>query len=64
MKNRLLKEIAKTIRALEKLAIDWEKQFPANEGKGPRMKAGKPRRWMACVDPKAAAATDGSQWDQ
>jgi hypothetical protein len=44
MKSRLAKEIAKTMCALKKLAIDWEKQFPENEGKGSRVKARTPRR--------------------
>lgn len=44
MKSRLLKEIAKTIRALEKLAIDWEKHFPENEEKASRIRARTPRR--------------------
>lgn len=49
MKTRLVKEIAKTIRALEKLAIDWEKHFPENEGKGSRVTARMPGPRLAQI---------------
>ena len=44
MKNRLMKEIAKTIRALRKLGTDWEKHFPKNEGNGSQTAARTTRR--------------------
>ncbi len=49
MKNRLLKEIAKTIRELTKFGTEWEKHFPENEGKGPRTTARTPRRRFAQI---------------
>jgi hypothetical protein len=39
MKNRLVREIAKTIRALENFAIDWQKYFPESEPKASRIRA-------------------------
>ena len=39
-----MKEIAKTIRALTKLGIDWEKHFPENEDNGFRTKARRPKQ--------------------
>lgn len=49
MKSSLVKEIAKTIRTLEKLAIDWEKHFPANERKCLRTRPGRPRCRLARI---------------
>jgi hypothetical protein len=49
MKSRLLKEIAKTVRALEQLAIDWEKHFPENEEEGSRIKVRRQRRRFSQV---------------
>jgi hypothetical protein len=49
MQSRLVKEIAKTIRALEELAIDWEKHFPENERKGSRIIARTPGRRLAQI---------------
>ena len=49
MKSRLVREIAKTIRALEKFAIDWEKHFPENEAKASRIGARAPRRRVAQI---------------
>jgi len=49
MKNRLLNEIAKTIRALTKFGTDWEKHFPENEGKGSRTADRTTRRRFAQI---------------
>lgn len=37
MKNRLAKEIANTIRALEEFAVEWEKQFPEDRNRTSRI---------------------------
>ena len=49
MKNRLMKEIAKTIRALTKFGTAWETHFPEHEGKGSQTTARKPRRRFAQI---------------
>ena len=49
MKSRLVREIAKTIRALEKFAIDWKKHFPESETKASRIRARRPRRRFAQI---------------
>ena len=47
MKNRLMKEIAKTIRALTEFGAAWEKHFPEHEGNGSRTAARTTRRRFA-----------------
>ena len=49
MRSTLVREIEKTIRALEEFVIDWEKQFPENERKGSRTRARTPRRRLAQI---------------
>ncbi len=49
MKSRLVREIEKTIRALEEFAIDWEKHFPENAGTAFRIRARAPRRRFAQI---------------
>ncbi len=59
MKSILLREIAKTIRALEEFAVDWEKHFPENGAKAFRATARMPRRRITRIlttPPRPAAA--------
>ncbi len=44
MKCRLVREIERTIRALEEFAVDWERHFPENGAKAFRASARAPRR--------------------
>jgi hypothetical protein len=47
MKSTLVREIQKTILALEEFAIDWEKHFPESERKRSRKRARSPSRRLA-----------------
>jgi hypothetical protein len=49
MKTKLVREIEKTIRALEEFAIEWEKHFPEKEGKSSRTRARAARRRFAQI---------------
>jgi hypothetical protein len=61
MKSRLIREIERTIRALEDFASDWERHFPHSGGRANRTRVGTPRRRFAQVlkmCPKRAAAKE------
>jgi hypothetical protein len=61
MKSRLLKEIARTISALDKFASDWEKHFPDTKTSLPGLVPGRQELPVPAGSHDAAATHDSER---